>query len=26
MRDAFAAAAADLSRLGPLGAIENVVT
>jgi mannitol 2-dehydrogenase len=26
MRDAFAAAAADLSRLGPLGAIENVLT
>jgi mannitol 2-dehydrogenase len=26
IRDAFAAAAADLSRLGPLGAIENVVT
>jgi mannitol 2-dehydrogenase len=26
MRDTFAAAAADLSRLGPLGAIENVLT
>jgi mannitol 2-dehydrogenase len=26
MRDAFAAAAADLSRLGPLGAIEKVLT
>jgi mannitol 2-dehydrogenase len=26
MRGAFAAAAADLSRLGPLGAIENVLT